>query len=126
MARTYKSMLAAAAFAMIGSAHAEQFVVETNKTLPLTLDTDVSSIVVGNPLIADIAVLNERKLLVTGRQFGQTNLIVFDAFGRQTYSVDLVVTATSDGLVTVSRGAESATLDCSSACRELQKNDPGR
>ena len=60
-------------------------------TLSITLDQatimklpeKVSTIVVGNPLIADVAVQSGGLVVVTGKGYGSTNLIALDRTGRR-------------------------------------------
>ena len=59
------------------------------ETLDITLDQatlmklpdKVATIVVGNPMIADVAVQSGGLVVVTGKGFGSTNLIVLDRAG---------------------------------------------
>ena len=43
------------------------------------LDRPAAEIVVGNPSIADVSVQSSKLLVITGKSFGETNLIVMDA-----------------------------------------------
>ena len=47
----------------------------------MRLPEKVSTIVVGNPLIADVAVQSGGLVVVTGKGYGSTNLIVLDRAG---------------------------------------------
>jgi len=48
----------------------------------IKLPTEVRTIIVGNPMIADVAKLkNNDAMVITGKGFGQTNLIGIDAEG---------------------------------------------
>ncbi|MEE9380818.1 MAG: pilus assembly protein N-terminal domain-containing protein [Hyphomonadaceae bacterium] len=107
------------AFLVAGSAFAGQLTLETNKTRPLRLAGEAASVIIGNPGIADVAVLDEHMLLLTGKTFGTTNLIVFDKDGRQIYSSDVVVTTSTSSLVTINRAGQSNTYDCASDCRSV-------
>lgn len=102
------------AFAM--SAFAGQLTVEINKTKPLTVSGQPSSIVLGNPAVADVTVTEANKLFVTGKAFGTTNLIIYNMDGRQIYSADVVVTTNSSNLVSVVRAGSAEVVDCSPNC----------
>jgi len=54
----------------------------------LRLDRPAAEIVVGNPSIADVSVQSGRVLIVTGKSFGETNLIVMDADGKVVHLSD--------------------------------------
>lgn len=113
--------LVSAAMFVIGAAQAGQFTVETGKTKPIRLSQDAGSVVLGNQNIADVAVHDKKLILVSGKSFGTTNLIVFDREGKTIYSADLVVTANSANLVSVNRAGEFYTLNCSPNCRDTMQ-----
>jgi Flp pilus assembly secretin CpaC len=45
----------------------------------LRLERPASEIVVGNPSIGDVSVQSGKLLMITGKSFGETNIIVVDA-----------------------------------------------
>ncbi len=106
-----------AALLMAASASAGQFTIESGKTKPLRLKTEAASIVIGNPNIADVAVHDGQLLFVSGKTFGTTNLLIFDADGKTIYSADIVVTTNTANLVTINRAGENFTYDCAPTCR---------
>lgn len=76
----------------------------------------VSTIVVGNPLIADVAVQSGGLVVVTGKGYGSTNLIVLDRTGTVLMERDVVVRGPSDQIVRVYRGMERETYSCTPNC----------
>ncbi len=80
------------------------------------LDTPASEIVVGNPSIADVSVQSSKVLVVTGKSFGETNLIVMDADGKVVANQQLIVQEPRTGFVTMYRGAARQTLHCAPYC----------
>jgi hypothetical protein len=62
-------------------------------TTLLRFDRAVSTVVIGNPLVADAIARTDRAILVTGRAVGTTNLIVLNGEGAEIYSA-LVIVAT--------------------------------
>lgn len=71
------------------------------------IDRPAAEIIVGNPSIADVAVQSGKLLVVTGKSFGRTNLIVIDADGKEITSKMLSVQEPRTGLVTLQRGTGS-------------------
>ena len=69
------------------------------------VDRPAAEIIVGNPSIADVAVQSGKLLVVTGKSFGRTNLIVIDAEGKEITNKMLSVQEPRTGLVTLQRGA---------------------
>jgi hypothetical protein len=82
----------------------------------LRLDRPAAEIVVGNPSIADVSVQSGKVLVVTGKSFGETNLIVVDADGKTVANRRLIVQEPRIGFVTVYRGDERQTLHCAPYC----------
>ncbi len=106
-----------AALFMAASANAGQFTIESGKTKPLRLKAEAASIVIGNPNVADVAVHDGKLLFISGKTFGTTNLLIFDADGKTIYSADIVVTTNTANLVTINRAGENFTYDCAPDCR---------
>lgn len=111
--------LGACALMLCEAALAQQLTVEANKTKPLKLRGDASSVVIGDPRVADVAVHDENLIFITGRSFGTTNLLVFDSAGNQLYSGDVVVTTNTSNLVSVNRAGNTNTYDCAPRCRSV-------
>jgi len=82
----------------------------------MRLPEKVSTIVVGNPLIADVAVQSGGLVVVTGKGYGSTNIIVLDRSGTVLLERQVVVRAPTDQTVSVYRGAERETYSCTPNC----------
>jgi hypothetical protein len=80
------------------------------------LDRPAAEIVVGNPSIADVSVQSGKLLVVTGKSYGETNLIVMDADGKVVANRKLIVQDPRVGAVTVYRGSARYTLNCAPNC----------
>ncbi len=73
----------------------------------------------GDPAIADVTVVDHHHILVHGRAFGRTNLVVMDANGRTLFSDAVVVGAGDEGRVSIFRGSAQADYSCSSHCEKI-------
>jgi hypothetical protein len=82
----------------------------------LRLERPAAEIVVGNPSIADVAVQSGKVLILTGKSFGETNLIVVDAEGKVIISRRLIVQEPRTGFVSVYKGDARQTLHCAPYC----------
>lgn len=119
---TQTAIISAALLFMSGGAFAQQFTVEASTTKQLKVNGEVASIVIGNPRIADVAVqpTNDGNLiLITGRTFGTTNLLIFNSDGKEVYSGDIAVTTNTANLVSVNRAGNTNTYDCAPRCRSV-------
>ncbi len=83
----------------------------------MKLPEKVATIVVGNPLIADVAVQSGGLVVVTGKGSGATNVIALDRAGAVLMERNVVVHgASGSGLVSVYRGVERETYSCTPNC----------
>jgi hypothetical protein len=81
------------------------------------LPARVSTIVVGNPLIADVSLQNGGIVVVTGKGYGATNFIAMDRSGEVLVDRVIQVEGPSDRLITVYRGAERESYSCMPVCQ---------
>lgn len=77
----------------------------------------VATIVVGNPLIADVTLQNGGVLIVTGKGYGATNFIAMDRAGQILEDRQIQVAGPTDQLVTVYRGVDRETYSCMPICQ---------
>jgi Pilus formation protein N terminal region len=82
----------------------------------IKLPERVATIVVGNPLIADVSLQTGGLLVVTGKGYGSTNLIVLDRAGTVLLERAVQVRGPHDHVVVVYRGIERETLSCTPGC----------
>lgn len=82
----------------------------------LRLPERVSTIIIGNPAIADGTLQAGGFLVVTGKGYGTTNLMVLDAKGNVLAEHMITVSAPTAGM-TVYRGADRETLSCAPNCQ---------
>lgn len=74
------------------------------------------TIIIGNPAIVDATIQDDQTLILTGRSFGVTNLIVLDANGDALVDQPVVVRASETNTVRIYRRDSRATLACSPVC----------
>ena len=72
----------------------------------LKLPERVATIVVGNPLIADVTLQAGGVLVLTGKGYGVTNLIVLDRDAKVLLKKTVLVVGPREAAVTVYRGVE--------------------
>lgn len=85
----------------------------------IVLSAPVRDIVVGDPTVADVTLVNERTLVVLGKKAGATTVIAFDARGRPLADRDVVVSNVPTQAVIVQRGVTEATYACGDRCSLL-------
>ncbi len=75
-----------------------------------------SMVVIGNPAIADVSVQRNGVLVLTGKTFGETNLLALDEEGKLVSESWLRVQASNRNVV-VYRGAEPESYSCTPDCQ---------
>jgi hypothetical protein len=80
------------------------------------LPEGTATLVIGNPIVADVTMLKgSGAMVVTGKGFGDTNLIALDAQGNVIYEKTVRVVPTASTLV-VQRGMDRESYSCSPQC----------
>lgn len=105
----------AAAIAASGDTRdALKIVVDRAKVVRIAKAAD--TIIVGNPSIVDATIQDARTLVLTGRSFGVTNLIVLDSNGDPIVDETVVVQGHETNTVRIYRRSVRETLACSPIC----------
>jgi Flp pilus assembly secretin CpaC len=82
------------------------------------LPTKVSTIVVGNPLIADVTLQSGGLMVVTGKGYGATNFIAMDRSGEVLVDRVIQVEGPTDRVVTIYRGVDRESYSCMPICQK--------
>src|SRR3984957_4983815 len=82
------------------------------------LPARVATIVVGNPLIADVALQAGGGIVVTGKGDGAPNFIAMDRTGEVLVDRLIQVEGPTDQLITVYRGVERESWSCMPICQK--------
>ncbi|ADG11878.1 pilus assembly protein CpaC [Caulobacter segnis] len=91
----------------------------TGQAISLSLGGAMRDVVVGDPEVADVSIVNERTLVVLGKRPGVTNLLVFGAGGRALTDRQLIVSEAGGAAVTVYRGVTTSNYACPRECARL-------
>lgn len=97
-----------------------------NQAKIVKLARPADTIVIGNPLIADASVQDATTIVLTGRGFGVTNLVVLDAEGNPIVDEQVTVSRDNPNSVRVYRRASVQTLSCTPYCESSFKSDAER
>jgi Flp pilus assembly secretin CpaC len=116
------SMLLAGAQALAASG----IDVMMNQAKIVKLARPADTIVIGNPAIADASVQDATTIVLTGRGFGVTNLVVLDAEGNPIVDEQVTVSRDNPHSVRVYRRASVQTLSCTPYCESSYKSEAER
>ncbi len=126
MARRLAWLVLAAAVCLAQPSWSQTIGITLDKTEPLRFDQPVSTVLIGNPEIVAVAVDSVRLVFLTGKQVGETNLLVLDRRGNEIVRYDVVVAPELDRHVTIHRGTDSpATMSCDPRCVGVAGPDTG-
>jgi Flp pilus assembly secretin CpaC len=89
-----------------------------NHARVLRLDRPVSKVIVGNSNVADATVADATTIVLTGRSFGTTNLVLLDAEGNAIADERILVSIDEGNTVRVFRQTARSILSCTPNCEQ--------
>ncbi len=110
--------VASAALLAVTPSHANDTIeVVLDQAKVLQLPANTTTIIVGNPVIADITMLRRtNQMVLTGKGYGETNMIALDAEGNAIGESTVRVMGANHGLI-VQRGMTRETYSCNPRCQ---------
>lgn len=110
----------------VGTAQSGSMNVEIDQAQRVQLRGPAGSVIVGNPEIADVTVVDSNTLYITGKGYGVTEIVAVDPIGRTVFQSQVVVTAGSgSGRVRVWRGGEATEMACAASCSPSVRGTSG-
>lgn len=93
--------------------------VNVNMARILRINAAAATVIIGNPGIADVTIQDPQTLILTGKSFGQTNLIVLDSAGNPIADTLIEVVQMQAGVMTVYQGQARTSLACAPVCQSV-------
>lgn len=93
--------------------------VNVNMARILRINAPAATVIVGNPGIADVTIQDPQTLILTGKSFGQTNLIILDNEGNPIADTMIEVVQMQAGVMTVYQGQTRTSLACAPVCQGI-------
>lgn len=122
--RICRAMLIAVAMLTAAPASASETIrVVINQAKIVKLARPADTIVIGNPNIADASVQDASTIVLTGKGFGVTNLVILDRDGMPIVDEQIVVSRSVADSVRVYRRANVQTLSCTPYCESSYKSE---
>jgi Flp pilus assembly secretin CpaC len=110
----------------VAAAQSARLSVEVDQAARVQLRGPAGSVIVGNPLIADVTVVDSNTLYITGKGYGVTEIVAVDTMGRTVFQSEVVVTAGSgSGRVRVWRGGQATEMACAASCSPSLRGTSG-
>ena len=82
----------------------------------LKLDRPVSKVIIGNADVADATVADARTIVITGRNFGTTNLVILDQDGNAIVDERILVSIDEGVVRRVYKQTSRTVLSCTPNC----------
>jgi Flp pilus assembly secretin CpaC len=101
----------------LAAADPDRISVNVDQAKLVKLPSRVATIVVGNPMIADVTLQSGGVVVVTGKGYGATNFIAIDRGGEVLVDRQIQVDGPTDQLVTIYRGVERESYSCMPVCQ---------
>ena len=102
---------------LAAEAKAEDLIVQYDQARLLTLDQPAANIIIGNPSIADVTLKSTKLLVITGKTFGVTNLMILNDEEKVIFNARLMVKSDESKVVTLTRGDLKNTFACVPTCQ---------
>ena len=122
MSRRLAALLLAMSLILPVSARAQDGApvsVNVNMARVLRISAPAATVIVGNPGVADVTIQDPLTLILTGKSYGQTNLIVLDSTGEPIADTLVEVVQMQAGIMTVYQGQARTTLTCAPVCQPV-------
>lgn len=103
--------------ALAGPALAQTLSVPIDQAVRVDIAGQVNSVVIANPSLVDVRIVDSHTLYLVGNGYGATNVVALDRDGRSIYSSEVVVSSPNAGRVSVYRGAARTDMACTSNCQ---------
>lgn len=109
-------MLAVTLSAASAMAQDGPVMVTVDRAKVFRIDDGASAVIVGNPFIADVAMFDKNTVVVTGKSYGTTNLVILDENNKPIVDEVITVRASDDDVVSVYRKSARVTMSCNPTC----------
>lgn len=92
----------------------------------LRLERPVAKVIIGNADVADATVADSRTIVLTGKSFGTTNILLLDVDGNPIVDERILVSIDEGNTVRVYKQTERSVFSCSPNCeKHEQQNQKG-
>src|SRR5262245_57802512 len=112
------ALIAAAMVAGGGASGQEMLDIVLDRATVLKIPEKVATVVIGNPLIADVSLQPGGIMVVTGKGHGITNVLALDRSGTVLLEKSVQVIGGSHDLVSVYRGGRRESYSCPPNCEK--------
>ena len=99
----------------VSAASAANLEIPLDQVHVLAFKSPVKTVFIGNPVVADITVIDPTHVFILGKNFGTTNVVALDGNGQEFFNEQVTVLDRPGSVVTLQRGAGKSTLNCNAS-----------
>lgn len=127
MPKPLRSVFMAAVLSLAGLAHpavaqdqeAVTVTVNANMARILRINAPAATVIIGNPAVADVTIQDPQTLILTGKSYGRTNMIILDSNGDPIADTVVEVAQLKSDTVTIFSGAQRTSVACAPNCQPV-------
>ncbi|RDE10012.1 pilus assembly protein N-terminal domain-containing protein [Pelagibacterium lacus] len=93
--------------------------VNVNMARVLRINAPAATVIIGNPGVADVTIQDPQTLVLTGKSYGRTNMIILDANGDPIADTVVEVAQLASDTVTVFMGSARTSIACAPNCQPV-------
>jgi len=108
-----------ASVAAASSASAESTIIHLNQSRRVMLRGTAANVIVSDPAVADVTLFDAHSVILLGKGYGATDVLVMDRAGRTLLDDHIMVAPSDSGVVTLHRGTSAMDYSCSPRCQAL-------
>lgn len=93
--------------------------VNANMARVLRINAPAATVIIGNPAVADVTIQDPQTLILTGKSYGRTNMIILDSLGDPIADTIVEVAQLKNDTVTVFSGDQRTSVACAPNCQPV-------
>jgi Flp pilus assembly secretin CpaC len=113
---TFSAFALGAALSVANASAQDVIALQLDRATVIRAPAKTTTMVVGNPSIADVSVQKNGVIVLTAKSYGETNLLALDSDGQLVSESWLKVQPSARNNMVVTRGVERETYSCSPTC----------
>ena len=115
----WTGLFAVALSATVAVAQDGPVLVTVDRAKVFRIEDGAAAVIVGNPFIADVAMFDANTVVITGKSYGTTNLVILDGDNKPIVDEVITVKASDDDVVSVYRKVSRESLSCNPSCEPV-------
>lgn len=88
----------------------------------IKLDRQISKVIIGSSEVADVTVADSNTIVLTGKSYGTTNLVILDAEGQAIIDELVLVSVDEANTLRIYKQTERSVYSCAPSCEQHVKS----